>query len=190
MKTLRSFIRRLSNVLFIAVILAFITVTVVTVLSSINMRQDKLLFGSFGFGRVVTGSMEPVIPTGSFILVKKADTVSLQAGDIILFRSSDPSVPDNTPVSHEIIRVQTDQNGALYYTTKGAANPTEDTAPVYPGDILGVVTYSSVAIGWLIGLSQTTYIYPVLIVLLCLSMIQSIVDVIRQFIALSKEQNE
>ncbi len=186
MKTFRNVIKHISNVLFVVVIVAFVAVTLVTVLSSMNMRQDQLLFGSFGFGRVVTGSMEPVIPTGSLVFVKKTDILSLAVGDIIMFRSDDPSVPQNAPVSHAIVRIETDQSGRTMYITKGTANPIEDTYPVFAENIIGIVTYSSVWLGKLIGLSQTTYIYPILIGLLIVSMLQSIVDIIKQAWALHK----
>ncbi len=189
MKKWKSLWRYLSNTLFVVVIVAFVTVTIITVLSGINMRQDRLLFGSFGFGRVVTGSMEPDIPTGSFVLIQKAEPASLKEGTVIMFRSEDPSVPENTPVCHQIIRIETDENGTTRYITKGTANPIEDTFPVYDEDIIGVVEYSSLLIGKIVGLAQSSYIYPVLILLLAVSLIQSAVDVIRQVIALSKEEN-
>ena len=179
---------RLSDVLFVLVIVSFVIVTAITILSAINMRQDRLLFGEFGFGRVVTGSMEPDIPTGSFVLVQKAQRSSLKEGTVIMFRSEDPSVPENTPVCHQIVRTETDDNGVLRYVTKGVANPIEDTYPVYTEDILGVVTFLSPFIGKVIGLAQSTYVYPVLILLLAVSLIQSVIDVIKQIVALSKDK--
>ena len=189
MKTLRSLWRHLSNTLFVLVLIAFVAVTVITVLSGINMRQDRLIFGSFGFGHVVTGSMEPDIPTGSFVFVQKADPATLKEGTVIMFRSEDPSIPQDTPVCHQIIRLETDDNGEMCYITKGTANPIEDTYPVYEEDIIGIVTFSSLTIGKLISLSQSTLIYPILILLLAVSLIQSAVDVIRQMMALSKEDH-
>ncbi len=188
MEKRKSLWRRLSDTLFVLVIVIFIAVTIITVLSGINMRQDRLLFGSFGFGRVVTGSMEPDIPTGSFVFVRKAESDMLKEGTVIMFRSQDPSVPDNTPVCHQIVRVESDENGVIRYVTKGTANPIEDTFPVYEEDIIGVVAYSSLAIGKVIGFAKSAYVYPILILLLAVSLIESIIDVIKQITALSKEQ--
>ena len=179
--------RHLSNTLFIMVITTFVVVTVITMLSAMNMRNDRLLFGSFGFGRVVTGSMEPDIPTGSFVLIQKAEPSSLQEGTVIMFRSEDPSVPENTPVCHRIIRIEMDENGLIRYVTKGTANSIEDAYPVYDEQIIGIVTYSSLLIGKIVGLAQSSYVYPILILLLAVSLIQSVIDVIKQAIALSKE---
>lgn len=190
MKAFRRALKWLSNILFVVAILSLLIVTVVSVIASLNMRQDQLLFDSFGFGRVVTGSMEPDIPTGSLVIVQKADIASLKVGDVIMFRSDDPTVPQNAPVSHEIIRMEQDLSGETIFITKGTANLTEDTYPVYAENIIGIVSYSSVWLGKLIGLAQSTYIYPVLIGLLIVSMLQSIVDVVKQAWALHKGTTE
>lgn len=187
MNVFRKLYKVFSNVLFVFVILSFVLITAITMLSSLNMKQDRLLFGTFGFGRVVTGSMEPDIPTGSFILVQQRDPSALKVGDVILFRSKDPTVPDQMNVSHQIVRIEPDQNGKTAFYTKGTANPSEDNYPTYAEDIVGVVTYHSKLIGSLIGLAQSSYIYPILILLLLVSMAQSIVDIVKQLIALSKE---
>lgn len=188
MEKRKSLWRHLSNTLFILVIVTFVVVTVITMLSAFNMRQDRLLFGTFGFGRVVTGSMEPDIPTGSFVLVREKNPSLLKEGTVIMFRSEDPDVPPNTPVCHQIVRIETDENGIDRYITKGTANPIEDTYPVYEDHIIGVVEYSSLLLGKIVGVAQSAYVYPVLILLLAISLIQSVVDVIKQIIILSKEK--
>ena len=189
MKMFRKIVKAFSDVLFVLVIVAFVIVTVVAVLSNINMRQNKLLFGSFGFGHVLTGSMEPDIPTGSFVLIRDAHADTLCVGDVIMFRSKDPSVPENLPVCHQIVRIEQEGGERLFFT-KGTANEIEDTYPVDAESIIGIVTYHSEWIGKVIGLSQSAYVYPVLILLLAVSMIQSAIEVIRQLISYQKQNSE
>ena len=87
-----------------------------------------------------------------------------------------------------ILRIETDENGSMRFITKGTANPAEDEYPVFEDDIIGKVVFTSSSIGSLIKISQSPYIYPVLILLLFVSMIQSILDVIKQYVAYTSDK--
>lgn len=70
-----------------------------------------LLFNIFfGIGHIKTGSMEPAIKTGSFILYEKYPT-SIEVGDIVLFKNG------NKIICHRLIK-----KDELYIYTKGDAN--------------------------------------------------------------------
>ena len=83
---------------------------------------------------VLSGSMEPLIPTGSMILVVPKE--SYEVGDLVTFNHH------NKIFTHQII----DSTSILYeklYYTKGTANVAQDPVPITHDEIVGVVVYSN-----------------------------------------------
>lgn len=108
-------------------------------------NPDISLFGC-RFYYVLTGSMEPEIKEGSFIVAKETPFEELKVGDTISFISRDPDI-EGMINSHEIYSVDINGDGITEITTKGAANPAPDEYKVYEEDIKGRVVFSSYAIG-------------------------------------------
>ena len=98
------------------------------------MNANGKAVSVFGYSilRVVTGSMEPTLTTGEYIIVEKTDTSELAAGDIITFYSEDPEIKDYL-VTHRVMEVR--DNGS--FVTKGDANTVEDEIVVKPERVLG-----------------------------------------------------
>lgn len=80
---------------------------------------------------VKTNSMEPTIPTSSYILVKNTDAKDVEVGDVITFISDDPSIKGmyNT---HRVI--EETSNG---FITKGDNNFSQDAYKVKPENVVG-----------------------------------------------------
>ena len=76
---------------------------------------------------VMSGSMEPVIKTGSLIILDTMKTKP-EPGEIITFDMGD------TLVTHRVLRIH---DGI--YVTKGDNNPSEDQSPVFGEQIRGTV---------------------------------------------------
>ena len=87
---------------------------------------------------VESGSMEPTIPVGSAIYVKKIDADQIVDGDIIAFRSGD-SIIMHRVIDNFIVE--------RYFKTKGDANEIEDLAEVPYSDLVGIVERSYPALG-------------------------------------------
>lgn len=106
---------------------------------------------------VLTGSMKPTYPPGSLVIVKPLDNDKVPVGAAITYqiRSGEPEV-----VTHRVIAVGTDREGARLYTTRGDNNPQPDAAAVEPGQIRGEVWYSLPYLGyvnaWLTGSERKT----------------------------------
>lgn len=83
----------------------------------------------WGFASVETGSMEPVMPIGSFILIQKQD--GYQVGDIIAYKSDTM----RKPVTHRLVAIE---DGVV--TAKGDANNIEDK-PFAEDAIIGKVQF-------------------------------------------------
>ena len=82
---------------------------------------------------VATGSMKPVINKGDVVLIEKNNNYSkYKKGDIIAFRYS------NVVIVHRIINIIND-NGTIYFYTKGDANKEKDNFVVKENMIVGRV---------------------------------------------------
>lgn len=84
---------------------------------------------------VQTGSMSPMVPPASLVLVEVG---AYEVGQVITFRKQDELV------THRLIKVNAD--GTL--TTKGDANASADPSVTTPADVIGGVVYAPEAIGF------------------------------------------
>ncbi len=71
---------------------------------------------------VISGSMEPVYYRGDIIVIKGTDPASIQVGDIVVYKRPYQDIP----IVHRAINI-IEEDGALYFVTKGDNNPFEDS---------------------------------------------------------------
>lgn len=71
---------------------------------------------------VRSGSMSPIIPTGSIVLYKKVNATDVKVGDVIVF---DKPGATNEKVTHRVYKIGVGPTGR-YAITKGDANGTPD----------------------------------------------------------------
>ena len=83
------------------------------------------------FETVVTGSMQPVIPIGSLVVMQRVTTNELRVGDVIAF--TEPCRPTRVIV-HRIVQASDNAAGQVIIHTKGDANPGPDNWPVNCAD--------------------------------------------------------
>lgn len=99
---------------------------------------------------VLSGSMDPAIPTGSQVVVRPVgsaeDVARVAIGDVITFL---PRPDDPTPVTHRVVAVGSGADGKPSFTTKGDANRDPDAAAVTALQLRGVVMYHVPAAGYL-----------------------------------------
>lgn len=72
---------------------------------------------------VVSGSMEPAIPTGSLVLMERVDSASLGVGEIITFQRPDRA---GELITHRIVAEQIAPDGTRAFATKGDASGVPD----------------------------------------------------------------
>lgn len=105
---------------------------------------------------VVSGSMEPEIPVGSVIYVETVEPESVEAGDVIAFRS------EESVISHRVV-----ENRFVVgeYVTKGDANAGEDMNTVAYAELIGRVAYHFPGVGrfMMIYASNTGKIYAIIL---------------------------
>ena len=94
--------------------------------------------------QVVTGSMEPSLHVGDFIIIETVDTATLREGDIISYYSEQSDIYGKL-VTHRISAVNEDGT----FTTFGDANPVADELAVRPDQIVGRYTGKARFFIWL-----------------------------------------
>lgn len=93
---------------------------------------------------VVSGSMEPDIQIGDFVLAEDADIADIQIGDDVIFNSPDPNL-NNMPILHRVQDIIIDSDGKVWLVTKGINNPINDEYHV--SVIIGRKIWKSTGIG-------------------------------------------
>lgn len=102
----------------------------------------------FGFSvlQVTSGSMEPEIPVGGIVIVRKVKPDSLKVGDVISFYSNDVDISGKVN-THRIIEIKQSESGEKIFRTKGDSNEYADTAAVFEIDLVGKMIMNLGSVG-------------------------------------------
>lgn len=122
----------------VSIFLAAAVVLCITVVAQTLSRGYVTIFNTSLF-RVVTGSMEPTIPTGSLLVTKTVEIEEIEEGDIICFRSKSSGMLGQV-ITHRVVDIQTGEDGLLYLETRGDANPSSDGYYVTEQNLIGRVS--------------------------------------------------
>ncbi|MEG2420232.1 MAG: signal peptidase I [Oscillospiraceae bacterium] len=144
--------------------------------------QAPSLFG-YSFMTVLTGSMEPNIPTGSLLVVKQVDAQTLEKGDIISFYTTLGGY-DSMINTHRIDEVLTG-SGELSFRTRGDANSAADPSPVTASQLIGQVIAVSHGFGVAISFLRHQAVFLVLVLV---PLLVILVTYIRRLVRLAKEE--
>ena len=98
---------------------------------------------------IVSGSMEPAIPTGSLVYAKAAEPEDLEPGDVIVFYGGFGS---EAVITHRLVE---NDREARELVTKGDANEANDVAPIPYSDLLGRVEKSVPVLGYFLPAIST-----------------------------------
>ena len=135
---------------------------------------------------ILTDSMEPVFSSGDLIVCHTIDAGKVQEGDIICFY--DPAGNGTSTVTHRVVKVTTDENGALAWETKGDANNTEDSTLVPAENLVGIYQRSFSGVGNVAMFMQTTQ--GLIICVICPIILLVAYDVIRRRIYEKSKQKD
>lgn len=108
--------------------------------------------GGWRLAVVLSGSMEPTIPTGSLVLTHAEQSNQYQVGDIVSFIAPTHGYPR---VTHRIIQLYRSLNGRQLVRTKGDANKGEDTWLLSREGILGKSVLVVPRLGYLLWTLHT-----------------------------------
>jgi signal peptidase len=128
-----------TKLIIVLLLLIIIVSAIFYIKESKNPNELPSIFG-FKAGVIETGSMKPLFPIGTMVIIKEVSQDNLRENDIITFND------DKMLVTHRIIEIQ-QQNGKTSYLTKGDANNKEDTKPVNYEEIEGKIIFHMSEIG-------------------------------------------
>ena len=136
----------ISNILFFAVLAA------IAVGAFFISQGDKIPVMGYSLLNVLTWSMEPEIPQGSLVIIRKTDPNEIKISDDITFM-----VDEHTSVTHRVIGIIEEYNGtgARGFETQGINNDTPDFDIVIAENVAGVVRACVPRLGsWLAWLRE------------------------------------
>jgi signal peptidase I len=98
---------------------------------------------------VLTNSMAPGYPPGTFLVVKPTPFEDLSTGDVITYQieSGQPEV-----ITHRIVSTAAGQNGERLLVTRGDNNDSVDAMPVAEVQVRGELFYAVPYVGYAAGL--------------------------------------
>lgn len=184
MKT--KWILKIFNAGAIALILASVFVLLSVVLTPAGQAPRVLGFSVF---RVMSGSMEPEIPIGSLLVVRKTAPEAVQPGDVISFFSPDPEL-QGAVNTHRVQRVEK-QGEELRFITKGDANLLEDRYPLKAGMLVGKVVFVSPGLGKLVKLLSNPLVFGTIVLLPLLGiLLTNLYHAVRLAADIAKKEEE
>jgi signal peptidase I len=127
-KPLKKLLSRITTVLVVAAVLLAV------------LLAGVRLFGLQPY-TVLSGSMEPVYPTGSLLYVKAVKPEGVEVGQAITFVLNE----DLVVATHRVVEID-EENQRVY--TKGDANESVDGAPVHFNNLIGVPVFAIPYLGY------------------------------------------
>jgi signal peptidase len=137
--------------------------------------------GNYQIMVVQSGSMKPAIKMGSLVVVKP--TSQYKIGDIITYKSADDSQRTTT---HRIVEINEEQ-GLIFYKTKGDANDAPDFNPIFENNIVGKILFSIPYLGYPVSFAKTL---PGLIILIIIPATIIIYEEIRKIVKEVKKRGQ
>jgi signal peptidase len=104
---------------------------------------------------VLSSSMSPAIQAGDIVFITDVEPAAIEEGDVITFESNGVVADEGDRVTHRVVDIK-QQDGGLYFRTKGDANDSPDNRRVPAEDVLGHVSFHVPMIGHIIAFAGTT----------------------------------
>lgn len=117
---------------------------ILLILACLPLTAPKL--AGYHIYTVVSGSMEPAIPTGSLVYIKTIPPDEVQAEDVIAFYGAREGA---AIITHRVVSNNINMGR---FITKGDANETNDMEPIPYDNYIGKVALSLPRVG---GIAQT-----------------------------------
>lgn len=135
-----------------------------------KFNQQVPQIGGYSIFRITSGSMEPTIPTGTYILVKDVEAKEIQKGDIITFYSTDPTIR-GLPNTHRVISKPLRTSKGLIFQTRGDANYVNDNYFVAESRLIGRYCCNLTRLTKLVNFFMTRSMLTVLLIVQAVSLL-------------------
>jgi signal peptidase len=123
-------------------------IIVIALLSPILICVVAPFFVGGFFSVIMSGSMEPAIPVGSIVVVKRVNPEDVKVGDVIAFETGE------SRTMHRVVE-KVVENGSFHFRTKGDANEDPDPWIVKPEDVSGALLLTIPYYGYLLHFAGT-----------------------------------
>ena len=160
-KILKEIPRFLYNLLIIFCVL----LTLVIVLQRIT-DSNQSFYGIRIFS-VASGSMVPQFGIGEVVICQDVNPKDIEEGEVIVYRGNIGDL-QNRLVMHEVIGIDTDENGYRTFHVKGIQNTAGDP-DVKENQVLGKVIVKSLILSILYALATSTYASFIIIIILVIN---------------------
>ena len=141
------------GIILCIILIPILVINVTLIIKSYTNTEEVPKIGGYAPLIVLTGSMEPDIMSGDLIIVKQIDGKDIKEDDVIAF--FDPDGNGTSILTHKVIEVF-EEEGTLYFRTKGIANDAADRLPVSADKIVGVYVTRIGGAGNIAMFMQTT----------------------------------
>ena len=176
-------IGKIIYVLLYIIILVTLLVVVIQ-----RFSNNNITIAGFRIFNVATGSMVPEYNVGDIIVSKETDPKELQVGDNIVYKGEKQDFKDKI-VTHQIIEKR-EENGKIYFTTKGIAN--EEADPEISEDqVYGKIVYKTFILSFISGIINNIYAFYFLIFIpIAIIICKLIIDNVMSYKELKAEKTE
>ena len=146
-------VKKLFSILRVLITAVILTIIAVILVQRISNNTNAIL--GYRIFTVVTESMVPKYEVGNVLLVKEKEIKQIQIGEDVAYIGKVGSFADKI-ITHQVIDIETNEEGELIFHTKGIANDTED--PVIKGEqIYGTVQAKLQIMSFLNGIINNMY---------------------------------
>lgn len=111
-----------------------------------RFSKNEISIFNYRMFTVASGSMEPKYKIGDVLFSKDVDASKVKVGDAITYLGKTGDVA-NKVITHEVVKIEQDNNGKYIFHTKGLTNLVEDPI-VYEEQLYGVVIHKAVLLSF------------------------------------------
>ena len=156
--------KSISNIVFYVALAAIVVGAIIVG----DQSRGSLKFLGYQSFKVMSPSMQSMIPQGSVVVTKETPSKDIQVGDVITYLRS-----DETNITHQVVEVvpDFDGRGSLGFRTKGTENADPDPDIVGAANVLGVVKLHIGGLGFTLNYisDNIKYVFLIFIFVILLS---------------------
>jgi signal peptidase len=168
--SIRSAFHTVLGFLICIILIPLLIINITLITRSFTNRSESPEIAGYSPLIVLSDSMKPTIDKGDLIILQYRNADTIEVDDVIAF--SDSENGENNVLVHRVTEI-IDENGALFFRTKGDANAKEDKMLVSAEKIVGVYQIKIKKAGNVAMFMQTTIgfilcvILPIIILIGC-----------------------
>lgn len=118
-----------------------------------RFSKNEISIFNYRMFTVASGSMAPKYVVGDVLFSKDVDASTVKVGEAITYLGKSGDVA-NKVITHEVVKIEKDENGKHIFHTKGLTNLVEDPI-VYEEQLYGIVIYKSILLSFVYKVIST-----------------------------------